>query len=61
MLMNMATTWESLVVDREAHIARQKRMAVRKWNNAGRAPVAKGLNPGSFAINCFQVDTANSG
>ena len=27
MLLNMAATWESLAVDREAHIARQKRMA----------------------------------
>jgi hypothetical protein len=27
MLLNMAATWESLAVDREAHIARQRRMA----------------------------------
>jgi hypothetical protein len=27
MLLNMAATWESLATDREAHIARQKRMA----------------------------------
>jgi hypothetical protein len=27
MLMNMAATWESLAVDREAHIVRQRRMA----------------------------------
>ncbi len=27
MLLNMAATWESLAVDREAHIARQEPMA----------------------------------
>jgi hypothetical protein len=27
MLLNMATTWDSLAVDREAHIERQKRLA----------------------------------
>ena len=26
MLLNMATTWDSLAVDRQAHIDRQKRM-----------------------------------
>jgi hypothetical protein len=28
MLMNMATTWDSLATDRAAHIARQRRLAV---------------------------------
>jgi hypothetical protein len=27
MLMNMAATWESFVVEREANVARQKRVA----------------------------------
>jgi hypothetical protein len=27
MLLNMATTWDSLAVDREAHIERQRRLA----------------------------------
>jgi hypothetical protein len=39
MLMNMAATWESLAVNREAHIARQKRMGELEKVTAASIPI----------------------
>jgi hypothetical protein len=45
MLTNMARTWEALAADREAHIARQKRLAALerqtgdKEKSAGSIPI----------------------
>jgi hypothetical protein len=45
MLINMAATWHSLAIDRESHIARQKRLAAlegrtgHKENLAGSIPI----------------------
>jgi hypothetical protein len=36
MLLNMATTWDSLAVDRETHIERQKRLAAHESGADGR-------------------------
>jgi hypothetical protein len=39
MLINMAATWESVAVDREARIARQKRMAEIESGAAASIPI----------------------
>jgi hypothetical protein len=36
MLINMADTWDSLAIDRESHIARQKRLAALEGRTAKR-------------------------
>jgi hypothetical protein len=39
MLMNMATTWDSLATDRAAHIARQSRLAELESPDAASIPI----------------------
>jgi hypothetical protein len=39
MLMNMAATWDSLAVNRQAHIERQARMAELETRTAASVPI----------------------